>query len=55
MGALAISAGKLEGGLLCESGCQRTQMNSKKMPDLVDGQRLHTAIRLQILIYAKQH
>lgn len=49
-----FSAGKLESGLLCESGCQRTHMNSKKKPDLGDGQRLHTAIRLQALGYLKQ-
>lgn len=34
-----FSAGKRESGLLCESGYQRTQMNSKKKPTMESGQQ----------------
>jgi hypothetical protein len=38
-----FSAGKRESWLLCESGYQRTQMNSKKKPTMESGQRLKSS------------
>lgn len=38
-----FSAGKRESGLLCESGYQRTQMNSKKKPARESGQKAKVA------------